>query len=326
MSNKIIMVTRINIQNFSDEWTAIWGLDQEKEISYVNNDGLHYDKPSSYDITLIHGSFYKENMAALKSKIKLDDNYEGTIIRIHYGGGQEPSALKNNDVYDFGFYSTSANEEQYREIADKFKKNKYENAKKTLLQLLQIKKTPIECLSLLKHRIAHLFLSLDIDLQGIADVKKDDKVNYLGDVLNKKPDTYYRQQLVDLQFMVAKVSDNNPFIKEELLTDGKSIKELIADKKDEVQDLWKLLLALSGLEEKDDKVIISKSLEIHEFVVMMDQKTTKVNQGDVNEVLDFFKKDEGWSVKGANPTPILSFHDWFCALDDCLDKLREAMK
>ncbi len=76
----------------------------------------------------------------------------------------------------------------------------------------------VQQLSLLKHSIAHLWLPLDIDLQGIRecynDGRKDAACKYLEDVLEDKKDktkdqnnnptyTSYRQKLAVLQYMIT---------------------------------------------------------------------------------------------------------------------------
>lgn len=75
---------------------------------------------------------------------------------------------------------------------------------------------PAVLFSLLIHRIAHLWLPLDIDLQGIREVlsskfqvpsseetKEEWAKEYLEEVLKNKPQDYYRQKLADLQRVVS---------------------------------------------------------------------------------------------------------------------------
>jgi len=212
----------------------------------------------------------------------------------------------------------------------------------------------IPALSSLKHKIAHLFLSLDIDLQGIADVKKDDKVNYLGDVLRgdvlkEKPDTYYRQKLADLQFMVTgedfangkelecKEPVSGGFVTSALtsedLLNNKTVSAVIKDKMDNVNAVkneWPTLLQLCGLN-KDGKISADPGSEIFKYMCLLDCKVKKrkenktIDMSDIEAILELFES-KSWEVKGAEPNPIRSFHDWFCALDDCLERIREAMK
>jgi hypothetical protein len=218
-------------------------------------------------------------------------------------------------------------------------------------------------LAALKHRIAHLFLSMDIDLQGIGVLRRqvaEDEIQnavntpeaYLRDVLNNKEKTYYRQKLADLQFFVAKVSGGKkkpflecdgepsgdrarPTLSESNLPDDKAIVDLIPEEKRN-NDSVRLLLNLSGLKAKDAKpfenINPDTNSEIFEFMCLMDCKIEKkrnIREEDVNHVVDFFAKikgGKGWAVKGANPSPIKCFNDWFCALDDCLEKLRKVIK
>jgi hypothetical protein len=200
--------------------------------------------------------------------------------------------------------------------------------------------------SLLKHRIAHLFLPLDIDLQGISEVEDAKKLEYLKEVLNeKKNNHYYRQKLADLWYIMTgrnnfegKVNDCE-IIKpqhdlKELLKENKAIINLIkeSEKQDKVKDLWEILLNLCGIKydsgSSQYSVINSPILG---FMCLMDKKIEKdmIEKGDVEEILNYFSKlndKKGWKVKGANPEIIKSFHDWFCALDNCLDKIRKGLK
>ena len=224
----------------------------------------------------------------------------------------------------------------------------------------------ISSISVLKHRIAHLFLSMDVDLQGIGVLRNQmakgeiqNVINtleaYLRDVLNNKEKAYYRQRLADLQFLVAKVSvgGEEPFLEcdgepsggpvrpapESNLSDDKAIVGLIPEEKrnnDRVVSLWNTLIALSGLKPENRKkpfenINPDTNSEIFKFMCLMDCKIEKKNirEEDVNHVVDFFAKikgGKGWTVKGANPSPIKCFNDWFCALDDCLEKLRKVIK
>lgn len=227
----------------------------------------------------------------------------------------------------------------------------------------------ISSISVLKHRIAHLFLSMDVDLQGIGVLRKQvakgviqNAANtpeaYLQDVLNSKEKTdYYRQKFADLQFLVAKVSGGKkkPFLEcdaetsgglvrptllESNLPEDKLIVDLIPEEKrndDSVVRLWSTLVDLSGLKLKDankrfQNINPDTNSRIFKFMCLMDceiDKKDNIREEDVNDVMDFFAKIEGgkgWAVDGANVSPISSFHDWFCALVDCLEKLRNEIK
>ena len=90
---------------------------------------------------------------------------------------------------------------------------------------------------------------------------------------------------------------------------------------------WTHLLILCGLEkdntDKDFKPISFQHSPILYFMCLMDCMISGECPSDVAKVLDPF---DNWEVKNANPERITSFHSWFCALDDCLDKCREVFK
>ena len=245
---------------------------------------------------------------------------------------------------------------------------------KSCLQKGQIKRewfpksSILEAFSSLKHRIAHLFLSMDVDLQGIGVLRKQvaegviqNATNtpeaYLRDVLDNKEKTYYRQRLAGLQFLVANVSGGKkkpflecdgepsgeptrPTLSESNLPDGKAMVDLILEEKrnnGSVELLWSTLIALSGLKPEDpnkpfENINPDTNSRIFKFMCLMDCKIDKKNnisEDDVNDGMDFFLKiegDNGWTVEGANPSPIKCFNDWFCALDDCIEKFRNMIR
>ena len=115
---------------------------------------------------------------------------------------------------------------------------------------------------------------------------------------------------------------------------------LISEEKrndDSVVRLWSTLVDLSGLKLKDankpfENISSYTNCRIFKFMCLMDCKIDKkdnISEEDVNDVTDFFAKIEGgkgWTVGEAKPSPIKCFNDWFCALDDCLEKLRTEIK
>lgn len=212
-------------------------------------------------------------------------------------------------------------------------------------------------ISRLVHRIAHIFLPLDIDLMGIVEVRnqesRDNKaIGYLEEVLKEKANldtnlpkdnegkpAYYRRKLAHLWYMIvhkkfngqkAVSPGNNP---EELLPDGKAIIDLIDDgkrKKPEVQKCWKKFLKICGLKLNNDKndpfdnnnIILDNNSPILQFMRLLDSKieNNSIVKNDVEGILDYFKN---WEIEGEK---INSFHDWFCALMKCLDELKKILE
>jgi hypothetical protein len=264
------------------------------------------------------------------------------------------------------------------------------NIDETLLDLFNSlmeeikKKQPVVKLSLLKHRISHLWLPLDIDIQGIMECwsggKEDATQNYLKEALEDKKDkakdqngnpTYYRQKLAKLWYMVVHKPENDldkeaiEFSQSEtvsrtcrnleikcktvspgneaktLLVDNKAILELVCenDKKDTVKDNWEKLLKICGLcynksnPYSKNEIKAEPTSAILKFMCYLDyliQNRENIMPATVEEL---FKKGKEFfellntELKTLNSTlSVDSFHLWFCALDDCLDRLREAIK
>ena len=213
-----------------------------------------------------------------------------------------------------------------------------------------------QLISILKHRIAHLWLPLDIDLMGIEEVGKqeagDRKQKYLMEVLQSAGEQFYQQKLGKLQYMVAGEHVHfqevdcypvEPRDKENLLAESKSIYDLILEsgKKEEIieSEEWKTLKLLCGLETKDEVNELNPPASgkvykpdehspILGFICLLGSKVLKkesINTIDVDEVLSYFSNlsdGEGWTVPDANPGSIKSFHDWFCALYNALGEIR----
>jgi hypothetical protein len=184
------------------------------------------------------------------------------------------------------------------------------------------KKGIIEPFSFLKHRIVNLLLSVDAELQGISFEKsKEKKVDYLGEMLKNKNNKFYQQKLKTLQSMV----------KEEII--GLINKEKQED--EEVRKYWKNLLKLCGLNYDEDesfeksKISSNENSPIFQFMVYLDDLTEKWDTLTANEkraavikIINFNKLKE--LLKELNqPLTSIPFHNWYEALIDCLDKLRE---
>lgn len=213
---------------------------------------------------------------------------ESVIFAIHWGGVQYEKQM--SDIYEWLSYcnidfpclltywssttdeeikaTTNINNVDFDNFFDKLKAR----AKKKLIVLL--------------HRIAILFLPLDIDLQGIQEVrsgklevggKTPEKraTDYLQEVLESKNGNtqYYRQKLADLWFIVAgsrfqvpndpckeakpvKHSEKKEFVKNNNSILGlteKSEKEKNKKNEKEIEELKQTLLTLAGLKTKNQK-------------------------------------------------------------------------
>ena len=183
-----------------------------------------------------------------------------------------------------------------------------------LLEVLKKGKRLSETLPLFKHRIAHLFLPLDIDLQGISEVDQKTKVKYLTEVLKNNCAGYYCQKLKALQYTISKklVVDSNKIPKD--LKDTESLSDLIsADKQKE--KAWRTLLQLAGA---GNKSIIESFMTLLDKKAKVIFKNELIKEDSINEILSFFKNS---TIESVTQLKVKSFHDWFCALNNCLENL-----
>ena len=290
----------------------------------------------------------------------------------------------NKNIACTGEYEHVSTDDIYdalSKVLDSLKSKKFNEYNGYLESLVEaIKKNLIKPFSLLKHRIAHLWLPLDIDLQGIKEVmssefgvqsseeKKKRAEDYLKDVLTGKDGQFYRQKLADLQYMVAgehvdfsgangnikcengEINECNPVEpqdKENLFADDKSIYDLIleSDKKDVIDSKeWQVLKLLSELEKIDEKAdeknptnkiykpIDYKNSPILQFMCYLDCLIVKCKKGEIEAPENLFTKEkelfETLNSKLTTRNPkleISDFHNWFCALDDYLYRLRSKL-
>jgi hypothetical protein len=200
-------------------------------------------------------------------------------------------------------------------------------------------------LTSIKHDIAHIWLALDVDLQGIAmDAAKaacaggDGGVGYVTAVMEDvtKSAGWYAAKLAKLR--AALVGEGDSY--------ARAAFGLIKGRLADVESIWRLLVELSGMKRKDEKagwwareaevgdevvnVVPDADSPIARFMVLLDSKLGRKEyiRNDVGEVLDFFanwkgKDGEGWKVKvDGREEVIKDFHKWFCLLDETLDRIR----
>ena len=223
-----------------------------------------------------------------------------------------------------------------------------DNSFEQLCQAIK-KKPPISDLSQLKHRIAHLFLPIDFDLQGIEELyryqsehvrvkypnehaSRKAAVKYLKEALERKPQGYYRRKLADLWFLVTKRRDLGvkPSLSVNSLADGKAVHDVFLDEKgNSGQSEWQEFLTLCGLcVTPAGRGIGSVRRAIPEapieaFMVLMDQKIlgrNNLTEKEVEQIVNF----PVLSKPGSSPSS-MNFNSWFCELDRCLDNLRNAL-
>jgi len=146
------------------------------------------------------------------------------------------------------------------------------------------------------NHLLHLFLPLDIDMQALeilSNKKENEKIiNYLTNA----DDGMLRDKTVNYKEKLKKAQ-----------------KEIEGVPKFKDNPVLKKLLGMN-----------TEKSKISEFLGLLDKKKQKaINGGDIedseiNEIITHFSKDGGWKVKGADPEVITSFHNWYCALAECL--------
>lgn len=336
MLNKRSIVLLTN-QDYN-EWLDIWKFDDlaqfslrqlGSEVEEFENLNVLLDKlPGESDMIVIWLNGYKYRNAqenVREDLLRIIEKLVGFSIIVAVHGWEH---LEVEKLITSSF--SSLDKKNYEEILLKLKtesnfKNKFDEAWDYLR-----KRFITANLSYIKYLIAHLWLSLDIDLEGIQIVltsnsefqsiqeKEKKAINYLKEVLNNKNSHYYLQKIVNLRYAIT--GDDESAVENLNVTDDFknliefSIKELRLD--DEYKKKWEILLKLN---------CFNGTKHIIEFMKVLDEKIPKANDVTLDEtieILDFFKSKK-WKIAGASPEIIESFHDWFSALNNCLDTFED---
>ncbi len=328
------------------------------------------DEFTLYFYQISTGSLQYNNLISFFNSVKINIDDKIIILGHQYGGTDHPGVEENTLEQLKGQYSnleyrlfTSGESRSYpcqllRCINNSVKNNSLDlNSLETKLQEEKItldwntlkeevkKKDIVKPISILKHKIMHIFLPLDIDLQSISKVKDTEKaVNYLKDMLwsvlssknepsfpkdkDNKP-AYYRQKLADLWYAVAKVEDENfahpsQSMKEFVNEKGSVVDLIPEDKKEAVKSALEELLKVCGLKQiNGSKIQADSESSIYQFVCQIYQFVCRMDNL-LYENKDVKNKDE-ITVKQEDLNKVLNFdfHKQYKDLDNCLEKIRE---
>ena len=168
--------------------------------------------------------------------------------------------------------------------------NLYEELKKNLETEEDIKKRIIHQLTLLLHRIAHLFLPMDIDLMGILEVLKESRVEDAA--------SYFEEAFT--------VEENNP-------KKLKSPAEIIDEKLNKIEN-GQIFEGLN-LDDTIKKEVIN-CIKKPKNNLEIENVKEQLNKKDFGK----FKNEFGKYVEDPEQNP---FHQWFCGMMEKLEKMKE---
>lgn len=164
-----------------------------------------------------------------------------------------------------------------------------------------------------KEHLFHLFLPLDIDMQALAEIKDDkEKVRrYLhGDsemdgMLQGKSNEHYRQKLYDLWHILNYDYSSIPNAKP-----SKEVKNL--PKIEDSHPAYPCLRKLAGLDCNCNPI----NSPIYRFLKALDEgRWADIELTNKTDSLWKLFSDKGVTINDKGISP---FHDWYCALADCL--------
>ena len=170
----------------------------------------------------------------------------------------------------------------------------------------------IKNLSLLKHRLIHLFLSIDIDLQKIGEILDSQKEKKQKE---EEAKTYFAKT-VSKKNLESKIGE---------------AKKLVEGDNEATDDILKKgingVVEVDKIQDKKKKGVVKGILGQIRCLLEKDPDIQKLSG-----IIDKVNKDgEGFGnlktyLKEAKKGNRKSFNDWLCDLDDCLDRLREAIQ
>jgi hypothetical protein len=194
----------------------------------------------------------------------------------------------------------------------------------------QRKKKTIWDITTLKHRIAHRFLSIDVDLQGILttlDEGEKKAKKYFAEVLwgeegtSPKDSGYYVGKLEEVR-RLAGLEGNEP----------DTIQKIVQDQNLQDNEWWNCVKKLLGDTGKRDSPLYPLFESLDD---LLKDGTDSLDDNKMRLFTEYFAdlkkcctvKDVKWHFDECFEKLIgrkgkYSFHDWFTALDEALDKLR----
>ncbi len=210
---------------------------------------------------------------------------------------------------------------------------------------------------LLLHRIAHLFLPLDIDLMGLKEVcnpssdirrhSSEDSCNeYFKEILKDKGKDYYRKKYLQALYLIFGI-DKFPKIQEDdkvkcenevKLTDEEKADLLksanqnlaeIAKYNSETMQILQKIEYLMGVNTNEGQKTVDPLHPIPKFFCYLDSLIDNSSNPSVENLLNYEKKTFN------QPTVFLpthvevkeekSFNDWLCELIKALEELKESI-
>lgn len=245
--------------------------------------------------------------------------------------------LNDDNISFVQEYSSAMPENGYKKVQDLAQAVQKSNFQEKFDDVWDffVLKPPIEIseairrLSILKHRIAHLFLPIDIDLQGLREVREPKRRReYASEIIED-----YRthgahlllQLLADLQFLMIRQGEIQfatsqagdrvyTSMNDDSLPDRKCVKEVLKEAGVKFPSDLKQKCAF-----KNDWSF-NPDADIARFLCALNEAVKKGSPDDFLKIVD----------NGVNGFNGRSFHQWFVqlmdALDNALDKLRDEIE
>jgi len=156
-------------------------------------------------------------------------------------------------------------------------------------------------LTILLHRIAHLFLPMDIDLMGICEVLKERR--------NSDAETYFNEAFSDCNYNPGgKIEKLLKRITDEKREDNIFKEEKLKDLPDEFKNKVKEIIRQKFKIKRNNK---EKEIEIKDIISQLNKKEFKDLEGTL----------QNWA-KNPEQNP---FHQWFCEVMQKLEKMKEEL-
>lgn len=330
----IILMTRLGGE--VDEWESVWGFQplnifafiRSGEITLVDSEKLSsinlYDQIDQDDVWVINGrQFHSRKLHEALNKISWSQVKRKIMLRIHLGGG---ASVKDSDFqetinsltlenlkyflqqaedYSLAGKSPSSHHPVVR-FANLIKQRLWSEYDRILRKLEIFFLSPDIRLGILKHRLNHLFLPIDIDLQGWKESDFDEQY---GQEIVKA----YTEKGENVLNRAWKLIYGDPNDRE-----ADNVEKIVNQARQSDRAEWRMVQAL--LPAPDGAMPESENEEKNQLA------EARKLFAQTKEVLDSIQDQGRLDALKSRLTSNNPFHKWFVALDKALDDLRNAMQ
>lgn len=346
MGKIVIFVSRTYINEWSSWETWCKKFNIQSQSLQVNNTGVQYlrivDSNQNELIIVNPDDLSINSYSNVLSNLQIQNQCIDFLF-LHLSGGDAQEVAKSLNIQNYAYYSHApatsvwkmfeqvwdVNIDQGIKIILQWISRKYPSYKKKLQDEIYLKN-----FTLLFHRIAHLFLPLFIDMEGLKEVYENDPAkaeDYLKKIVKGKTSNHYQTLLANFRYSIVgssgheipgnggKPIEAEDEFKQQINTSTfEEVLQNVVDKEDKDKYL-EVLKNLAGLKNGEEIIKFMKQLDS-----VVEVGEANIDEGHVETFVNF--KFNNQQLTLPNGKEISSFKDWYCALQEVLLQILEKLK